>query len=264
MLVIRHLVDPVADALAAALGPGLRSLYIEGWLASCSITHTVGLDGVATRIEQGDDGVLLDGSTGIVLNRIAYVPTPAFHAARAVDRDYAGVEAMAVFWSCLEGLCCPVLNSAAALRMAGQAQSALGGAAQAVCAGVNTRTLRMTTRAALDDCAGFSPFGGGPSGVAVGAPGLRWLPEDGERGELWIVGDQVLGALEGVATDAVRNLAGRIGLGFGVLGFVRARPGPWLWASFDALPLDVPAAVIEALVAFVARHAPATIQGDPT
>ena len=264
ILVIRHLVDPVADILAQALGPRLRSLYIEGWLAGCTITHTVGAAGVTTQIEQAGVAVLLNRSTAIVLNRTAFIPVPAFHGASPADRDYAMVEATATFWSCLEGLCCPVLNGVAALRMAGHAQSEYACLGQAVCAGLNTRALRMTTRATFNDSACARSNGRPAEHIVVGAPAYTWAPDAGEQGELWIVGDQVLGALEGVPPAAAQNFARRVGLGFGVLRFVRLPAAPWRWASFDALPLDAPAAVIEALIKFVARHATEYAQGEST
>lgn len=251
ILVVRHLADPVSDALSGLLGPRLRSLYIEGWLVGSTVTHTVGTAGVNTRMTGRGGGSLLDGATAVVLNRVAHIAAPAFHASPS-DRDYASVEATATFWSCLEGLCCPLLNGPAALRMA-DTGSAFGAAGHAAAAGLHTRVMRMTTKSRWDESAAMQPFAGTGS-VPVGAPGALYLPDRAERATLWVVGDQVLSTLDGVDCTAVLSFARRIGLGFGTLEFVRSSVGQWLWARFDALPASAPDAVLDALAAFLLRH----------
>ncbi|QBE62580.1 hypothetical protein [Pseudoduganella lutea] len=248
MLVIRHLFDPVADTLAGALGPRLRSLTIETWLAGCTFTHSVGQGGVASEVRARGGPVLLDGATAIVLNRVRHVPVPAFHRSSQPDREYASAEATAAFWSCLEGLDCPVLNDMARLHMAGHGRPGLAAAGHAARAGLRTRVLRMSTRSRLGEPGTLEPVGnaGGPV-PAVGAPVFACQPADGERGMLWVVGNAVVGELQGVGHAAVLAFARSTGLGFGVVQFVRGPDGDWLWSGFDAAPMAAPAAVIGAL-----------------
>jgi len=252
ILVVRHLADPVSDALACLLGPRLRSLYIEGWLAGCTVVHTVGPAGVTTRMSDRGGGILLDDTTAVVLNRVAHVAAPAFLQAPPGDSDYATVEATAAFWSCLEGLCCPLLNAPAALRMAGTGAE-LGAAGHAAAAGLHTRLMRMTTRSRRDESPTIQPFAGAGI-VPVGAPGVMRLPNSGECGTLWVVGDKVLGDLDGVDGAAALSFARRIGLGFGTLQFVRSPTRQWSWTGFDALPAPAPAAVLDALAGYLLGH----------
>jgi hypothetical protein len=256
VLVMRHLFDPVADALAAALGPRLRSLTIESWLAGCRLTHTVGKDGVTTRIHQHAGAAVVDASTAVVLNRVRRVPVPAFDGASTSDRDYAAAEAAAAFWSCLEGLHCPVLNSVAALRPGGHAQSALALADQAARAGLRPCRLRMTTRLRACEGARQRPAG-------LGAPALCCYPAAEPSGMLWIVDQQVLGKLDGVEQGAALAFAQRIGLGFGVLLFAREASGPWRWAGFDAVPPQAPPEVMAALAVALHERCVPKAQGAP-
>lgn len=257
LLVVRHLFDPVADALALALGPRLRSLAIESWLSGCAIRHTVGADGAATEVRTRAGQVLLDGATAALLNRVRHVPVPAFQRAAEADREYACSEAAAAFWSCLDALACPVINSVAAQRLSGRGQLPFIAAAHAAAAGLSTCTLHMTTRTRYRDVAQGS--GAAP---AVGAPACWCEPAGEPEGVLWIVGEQVIGALEGVAPAAARDCARRLGLGFGTLQFVRDAVGRWRWSAFDAAPLHAPPPVLAALAALLGDYEQARLQGD--
>ena len=262
MLVIRHLYDPVADMLAGALGPRLRSLAIESWLAGCTFTHSVGQGGAASEVRRQGGPSLLDGATGIVLNRVRHVPVPAFHRSGQADRDYASAEATAAFWSWLAGLDCPVLNDMALLHMAGHGRPGLAAAGHAARAGLRTQTLRMATRSRLGEPGRLGPVGVAEGPVpAVGAPVFSRVPADGEAGALWVIGDEVMGELQGVAHEAVRAFARSTGLGYGVVQFVRDPDGDWRWTGFDAAPLEAPPAVIGALLRHMERHAAPVAHG---
>ena len=261
MLVIRHFFDPVADALAGLLGARLRCLTIETWLTGCAFKHTVGQDGVASDIRQRDGRALLDGATSIVLNRVRHVSVPAFHHASAANRDYAAAEATAAFWSCLEGLRCPVLNSTLALRLMGQGRPSLAAAKHAVLAGLHTQRVRMTTRARLSESGQLAPFGGGGPVPAVGTPALVFDPGVDEPSAVWVIGDEVLGALDGVEPAAVARFAQQIGLGFGTVLFARRADGIWAWCGFDAAPAQAPAEAIHSLARYLDRHSGQAIRG---
>jgi hypothetical protein len=252
ILIARHLYDPVADALALALGPRVRSWFIEQWLGSCATVHTVGAAGVDTVIRAGDGSALLDGAVTVVLNRVRQIPAARYHRADAVDQQYALAEATATFWSCMAGLRCPVLNSVPALGLVGRAADPLARVALAHAAGLPVRAFRLSTRVRFGESRGMvaleAPFP--VAGQTVNAP--AWLcSRTSGHGELWIVGMQVLGALDGIDAVAASAFAQRVGMGFGVLYFARDDHERWLWTGLDCLPLQAPPAVLEALATWL-------------
>lgn len=256
MIVIRHLFDPVADVLAAVFGTRVHSLVIERWFAGRAFVHEVGKDGVTSEMRDEHGAVLPDRADTVLLNRVSSVPVPAFQSSSAADREYAGAEATAAFWSWLEGMPGPVWNTVGAVRLSCQGRPVLEAMAHAAGAGLRTQALRMTTRCRLADAAlaGRSAGAAGPA-PSVGAPAVIVEPADGQQAVLWVVGDRIVGAVEGVASSAVLEFARRTGLGFGTVTFVRAPGGAWLWSGFDALPAEVPPPVLSALAQHLDRMA---------
>lgn len=256
ILILRQLFDPVADGIARTLGPAVRSGVIEQWFGGCRIDHRVGPAGVDSRIEAGGMP-LLDPDVGIVLNRLRRVSVAGYHNAAPPDAAYALAEATAMLWSCLEGLSCPVLNSMTALGLVGRPSHPLAHAGVAHRCGLPTRDYRLTTRARAGDaaamCALDMPFADRPP--VVGAPGWYGSATSGRPGTLWVVGDRVVGALDGVPAAAVLRFAQTVGLGFGVVTFEEDADGCWRWTGFDPLPLYAPAHVTERLAEYLTAHA---------
>lgn len=253
MIVLRHLFDPVADVLAAAFGTRVHSLVIERWFAGRAFVHEVGKDGVTSEM-RGEHGAALCASADtVLLNRVSSVSIPAFQSASPADREYAGAEATAAFWSWLEGMPGRLWNTVEAVRLSCQGRPALAAMAHAAGAGLRTQTVRMTTRCRLVDAA--------PTGLSVGAPAMLVEPADGQQAIVWVVGDRIVGAVEGVASSSVLEFARRTGLGFGTVTFVRASDGAWLWSGFDALPAEVPPQVLAALARYLDRMA-ASLSGE--
>jgi hypothetical protein len=200
---------------------------------------------------------LLDPDVRIVLNRLRRVSVAGYHDAAPPDAAYAQAEATAMLWSCLEGLSCPVLNSMTALGLVGRSSHPLAHAGAAHRCGLLTREYRLTTRARAGDAAAMRaldmPFAAGPP--VVGAPAWYGSATCGRPGALWVVGDQVVGALDGVPAAAVLQFARAVGLGFGVVTFEQDAGGRWRWTGFDPLPLYAPPHVAERLAEYLMAHA---------
>lgn len=256
ILILRQLFDPVADVIARALGPVVRSGVIEQWFGGCRLDHRIGPAGIDSRIEAG--GLpLLDPDVRIVLNRLRRVSVAGYHNAAPPDAAYALAEATAVLWSCLEGLSCPVLNSMTALGLVGRPSHPLAHAGVAHRCGLLTRDYCLTTRARAGDAVTMlaleMPFADHPP--VVGAPAWYGSATSGRPGTLWVVGDKVVGALDGVPAAAVLQFARAVGLGFGVVTFEQDPVGRWRWTGFDPLPLYAPPRVAEHLAAYLMAHA---------
>jgi hypothetical protein len=253
IVILRQLFDPLADELAQLLGPAARSSAIEHWFTGCRLEHRVGAAGVDTRIDAGGTP-LVDADAGIVLNRIRRVSVAGYHGAAPPDAADALAEATAVLWSCLAGLRCPVLNSAPALGLVGRGSHPLREADLAHRCGLRARDYHLTTRSRRGDADGMraldTPFAAGP-----GAPAWYGSATTGEAAHLWVVGDAVVGTLDGVADDAVLRFARALGLGFGVLAFERDGAGRWVWMSADPAPLYAPPHVVARLADYLAAHA---------
>lgn len=259
ILVLRQLFDPIADQLSLALGPRVRSCVIEQWLSGCRIRHRVGRSGVETEIHARDGSPLLDGAVSVVLNRVSRVPAARYQGAAAEDQSYALAEAAALFWSCIEGLPCPVINTVPALGLVARASHPLAQAAAAARAGLLTLDYRMATRVRYGDAGRMramdAPFA--MHGPSINGPACLCSLTSMAAGSLWIVGDQVVGALDGVSAGNALQFARHLGLGFGVLDFERDAAGHWRWTGVDPLPLQAPPAVVQALAAYLAQYADA-------
>lgn len=257
ILLMRHVLDPVADEVATRLEPMVRVWFIEQWLASCRIYHSIGSAGAVTRIDDANGRRMFDAQVAVVLNRVRQVPAPMHQNATASDHAYVVSEATALLWSCLESLNCPILNSVTALKVVGRADHPFNWASVAVRAGLETREFRLTTATRL---------GSAKSMQAIETPfqtlprprcGWGWFGSvgTGRTGNLWIVGDTVLGSLEGVSAEKALRFAQMQGIGFGLLHFEEYADESWRLTGFDALPLWAPATVVRALVDLLAGHA---------
>lgn len=257
ILIVRQLFDPIADQLAVSLGAMARSLVIEQWLSGCRTYHRIDAHGVSTKIARNNHSPLLDKEVQIVLNRVGQVPAAQFQMGAAADYGYATAEATALLWSCMAGMHCPVLNNALVLGWVGRDSNPLTQAAVAHRCGLRARDFRLMTRSRFGDEKTMQRLDGAPPAVPAAISGPAWLCSrtTGEAGQVWIVGDRTIGALDGVSEAAVRLFGKQLGLGFGVLHFERGTDGHWRWTALDPLPLHAPAPVMLTLINYLAQHA---------
>jgi hypothetical protein len=256
ILILRQLFDPVADDVARILGPAARSSAVEHWFGGCRLEHGIEAAGSDTRID-ARGAPLLDGDVTVVLNRIRRVSVGGYHDAAPPDAAYALAEATAVLWSCLESLRCPVLNTVAALGLVGRCSHPLAHVRLAHRCGLAVPDYHLTTRARCGDDTAMraldAPFADGPP--VPGTPAWYRGAASGRTGQMWVVGDRVVGALAGVQDDAVLRFARALGLGFGVLAFEQDDAGRWRWTDADPVPLHAPAHVTALLAEHLAAQA---------
>lgn len=265
ILLARHLFDPVADQVAAKLGPVVRVWLIERWLADCQTYHTVGSTGAATRISDAS-GPICGPRVALVLNRVRHVPVPMYENAAAVDRGYAISEATALFWSCLESLGCPILNSVAALKLLGQQEQPLGWAGAAARAGLKTPEFHLATTTRLGGMKAMQVIETPFQMSSSHRRGPGWFRSVGKSrtADLWIVGDKVLGNLATVCVENARRFARLQGIGFGALHFEEYQDESWRLIGFNALPLSTPPEVFGALLDLLGKYAQGRSMEDTT
>lgn len=256
ILLARHLFDPFADRVASRLGRSVRVCSIERWLAHSRIRHRVGNDGASTELQSDDGELVRSEHLGIVFNRVRCVPVPQTFEEAKGDRNYAAAEATALFWSCLESMGCPVLNTAIAMQLVGRTTHPMTWVAVAAAAGLRTRDFWLTTTARRPDGRTMEAISE-PLSPADSARGPAWLGSrgTGQLAALWIVGSSVLGQVAGVSNADALRFARTVGIGFGVLQFELYADDTWRLSGYDTFPMTAPTTVVDALIDLLASHA---------
>ncbi len=255
ILLVRHWHDPVSDEIGRAL-PGLVTmLRIESWLSQFLICHTVGKDGANAGFAQRKDTALEPGRFTFALNRVRQMTLPQIPGMSAEDRMYAASEACALFWSCLESLPCPLLNTPMAMGMVGRAGQPISWLADASASGVPTADFALTTnRARQDKSVAWEPFSVFPGQMQeVGFWQQRQC--NGARADCWVVGSEIIGEAPGIEKRTLLEFSERLGLGFGRLTFQAYQDGTWRLAGVDAMPMSMPHAVLAAFLKLAADYA---------
>jgi hypothetical protein len=252
ILLLRHWHDPVSDEIGRAL-PGLVTmLRVESWLSQFLISHTVGKGGADGGFAQRKDSDFGSGSFTLSINRVRQMTLPQVPGMSDEDQMYSASEACALFWSCLEALPCPVLNTPMAMGMVGRAGQPISWLAAASESDVPTADFALTTnRARQANSAAWERYAGqSPDGNC-----WQQRRSGGASADCWIVGNRVIGVPPGIDRNALNEFSVRLGIGFGRLTFQNYQDGTWRLAGVDLMPMSVPPVVFAALISLIAHHA---------
>lgn len=244
LLMLRHFYDPVCDELARRFGHAAKSLLIENWLSHYCIDHSGHDGGVDASFSIRATRVPIFTGVKCVFNRVREIPVSAVSGITQADGDYALSEATALFWSAVEGLKVPVVNSPLALGMVGRPVEPFGWLSHALNAGVPVADFSFSTRRRFLSTKGAATA---PDVQAANDPVWASGSSTGPRHDIWIVAGSIVGQSLVADPGALRDFAKRLGLGFGRLSFGLCFDGSWRLQAVDVWPQNAPAAVMDAL-----------------
>ncbi len=209
LAVLAHRGDPAADAVAEALAcrvgaEAVRLVWAEDLMLSAHWRHTLQRGVVASEVVLRDGRVLRSEELDGVFCRLRYAPTPLFAASPRADRDYAAMEGYALLMSWLAALPCRVVNPAGSRGLSGGELSFLEWLSIGVDNGVRARGVRLESSGSETGPDGWLPhrFATAPPTTllleridqARGRPAVWLEPLGGAPVEVFVVGEQVLGA----------------------------------------------------------------------
>jgi hypothetical protein len=238
ILILRHFHDPVADALSDFLGHGARQIIIESWLANFKIRHSVGVNGAVAEFRDQLTGQLASADVSAVFNRVRSIQLVAPRISSLGDANYFASEATALFWSCLEAMKCPVINTVTAIGLLGSGLRGPQMLRLAASCGIvpadhvfSTRPPPLPYSRDLEialfyrDCMG-----------AQAPPHMRI--DARETREVWWVAAGLSEDCDGLPREAIGRFAHAAGLGFSRLVFQRFQDAQWRLSLIDPFPLS--------------------------